>query len=181
MSAGNEADPEADWEKDRLEDDLFYRAFRFAAVDTESDHAALEESHALSDRSWHAARTLFSQVDVFVRAGVLFAKYGVEVQVEKNDDGDLVPRNPTFLHHLIRAARARALAGVAECRAAGVPCPGPISAIEYADSKRDDPSADRFHDVLESYWKASVSAKALLMAFRPEPDADPETSPSEAE
>ena len=168
VSAGNEADPETDWEEDRLADDVHYRAFRLAAVDAESDHAALEESGALSDRSWHAARTLFSQVDVFVRAGVLFAKYGVEIQVEKDENGDLIPRNPTFLHHLIRAARARALAGIAECRAAGVPCPGPIQTVEFADSKRDDPSADRFHDVLESYWKASVSAKALLMAFRPE-------------
>ena len=173
VSAGNEADPDSDWEEDRLEKDVHYRAFRFASVDAESDHAALEESKALSDRSWHAARTLFSQVDVFVRAGTLFAKYGVEVQVEENEEGELVPRNPAFLHHLIRAARARALAGVAECRAAGVPCPGPISVIEFADSKRDDPSADRFHDVLESYWKASVSAKALLMAFRPEPAAGP--------
>ncbi len=58
-----------------------------------------------------------------------------------------------------------ALLGMEACRKAGIPCFGPVLAFQRAERGRAERS-ETATQVLADYWKATMSAKALLMAFR---------------
>lgn len=75
--------------------------------------------------------------------------------------------NTAFLSYVIRIARSRALRTMAECRTAGIPYLSSIQYFEMTETSRDNPGADRGHDVLENHWMANLRAKALPMAFEP--------------
>jgi hypothetical protein len=72
-----------------------------------------------------------------------------------------------LLNHLLNTARDTALTNIVGCRKKGLTCVQAISDFEDAELSRDDNDTDKV-DVLISYWKASLEAKALMMLMTAE-------------
>ena len=123
----------------------------------------LDNKKTIHDHGFSSGVDIFRQVETFVQSSAMLLKYsdaGYDSQ-----SGQYV--NTAFLSYVIRIARSQALRSMAECRAAGIPYLSSIQYFERAETSRDNPGADRIHDVLENYWMANLRAKALLMAFEP--------------
>jgi tetratricopeptide (TPR) repeat protein len=86
-----------------------------------------------------------------------------ELDISFDDDGVKYGR-PDLLNYLITRAQEKALANIQECKNLGIPCIAPIGCVEDGDLSRDDKDVDKV-DVLISYWKASLQAKAMTMLF----------------
>lgn len=84
-----------------------------------------------------------------------------------------------LLNYLLNTARENALASIGQCRAATIPCVGPVLHFESAELRRDDPDEDKV-SVLADYWKASLQAKVLLMLFQNGATALPRTRAADA-
>ena len=78
---------------------------------------------------------------------------------------DKETENASFVAFVTDRARTSALLGMEACRKAGIPCVGPVLAFQKAERRRAERSGT-VTQVLADYWKATMSAKALLMAFR---------------
>lgn len=107
-----------------------------------------------------------AQADALAHGCMAATMAGNEIGAKRDEDGDLVWKNHPFLSFLLRTARERAIAALAECDRAGVPCPRVRAHLQNADYHRDDAAFDRF-DVVREYWCATLKAKALLMMFAP--------------
>ena len=113
-----------------------------------------------------AVVSAMAQADALAQGCMAATLAGSEIGASIDEDGDLVWKKHPFLSFLLRTARDRAVATLAECDRAGVPCPRVRAHIQNADYHRDDDSFDRF-DVVREYWCATLKAKALLMMFAP--------------
>lgn len=78
---------------------------------------------------------------------------------------DMATENAAFVVFVTDRARASALLGMEACRKAGIPCFGSVLAFQKAERGRVERS-EAVMQILADYWKATMSAKALLMAFR---------------
>jgi hypothetical protein len=78
---------------------------------------------------------------------------------------DKETENASFVAFVTDRARTSALLGMEACRKAGIPCFGPVLAFQKAERSRAERSGT-VTQVLADYWKATMSAKALLMAFK---------------
>lgn len=73
--------------------------------------------------------------------------------------------NASFAVFVTDRARTSALLGMEACRKAGIPCFGSVLAFQKAERGRVERS-EPVTQTLADYWRASMSAKALLMAFK---------------
>ena len=114
--------------------------------------------------SYTDSNMLFICVDLFAEAAA---------QVLSLDKGT---GNAAFAIFVTDRARTSALLGMEACRKAGIPCFGSVLAFQKAERGRVERS-ETGTQVLGDYWKATMSAKALLMAFKngkgPLPQAAP--------
>ncbi len=78
-------------------------------------------------------------------------------------DNELV--NASFAAFVTDRARSSALLGMEACREAGIPCFGAALMFQKAERSRAERSETEAQ-ILADYWKATMSAKALLMAFK---------------
>ena len=128
-------------------------------------HRLQENPAKLQAPDYHLIASLFSQLDAMAMGSALLVKYGPELESNFDEEGSINYQNADFLQYLIRTARDRALVHIAECRNLDIPCPTPIADFQYAETHRDDNDVDKLHDVVQRYWRASLGAKALIMAF----------------
>ena len=103
--------------------------------------------------SYTDSTLLFMCVDLFAEASAQMLSL------------DMEPGNASFVAFVTDRARTSALLGMEACRKAGIPCFGPVLAFQKAERGRAERS-ETTTQVLADYWKATMSAKALLMAFR---------------
>ena len=121
----------------------------------------------LGDAEFHRAVQLVLGARTFARGSAHLLKFGIDVGRWEN--GAFVCKDANFLGFLVRRARETALTAIADCRKAGVFCPAAILDFQLADGYdvTSGGSDCVIHDVLERYWSAGLTAKALLMGFRP--------------
>ena len=102
--------------------------------------------------SWTMSCFLFNAAELFADASAqLFALNG------KNN-------NASFVAFAMDKARSSAMQSIAACHRAGIPCVGPIMLFQKAERTRM--FGDRTNTaILADYWKATMVAKALVMAF----------------
>ena len=102
--------------------------------------------------SWTFSCFLFNTVELFAEASAqLFALDG------KVD-------NASFVAFVMSRARSSALRSIFECHNAGLPCIGPVLFFQKAERTRDMGTRTTAA-ILADYWKATMVAKALVMAF----------------
>jgi hypothetical protein len=96
-----------------------------------------------------------------------------DLEADEDDAGNTRYGNVALLQGLLQSAREEALAAIARCQKAGVPCWEPIAAVHIADAERDDPEKDKMHDVFQGYFVAALDAKILtLMCSQDEKEND---------
>ena len=103
--------------------------------------------------SYTDSNMLFMCVDLFAEAAAQVLSL------------DKATENAAFAVFVTDRARASALLGMEACRKAGIPCFGSVLAFQKAERSRVERS-EAVTQILADYWKATMSAKALLMAFR---------------
>ena len=103
--------------------------------------------------SYTDSNMLFMCVDLFAEAAAQVLSL------------DKATENAAFAVFVTDRARTSALLGMEACRKAGIPCFGSVLAFQKAERGRVERS-ETVTQVLADYWKATMSAKALLMAFR---------------
>ena len=85
-----------------------------------------------------------------------------ELDADKDDAGNVRYGNASLLQAILQSAREEALAAIGRCQKDGVPCWGPVAAVQIADAKRDDLDEDKM-DVFEAYFDAALDAKILAL------------------
>ena len=103
--------------------------------------------------SYTESSLLFICVDLFAEAAAQVLSLDKETE------------NTSFAVFVTDRARTSALLGMEACRKAGIPCFGPVLEFQKAERGRVERS-EPVTQTLADYWKASMSAKALLMAFK---------------
>ena len=103
--------------------------------------------------SYTDSNLLFICADLFAEASAQMLSLDKEAE------------NASFAAFVTDRARTLALLGMEACRDAGIPCFGPVLAFQKAERSRAE-RKETVTQVLTDYWKATMSAKALLMAFK---------------
>lgn len=147
--------------------DLNMAIYYACTKEAETVHTHLENPEALKDIAYHTVASIHSQIDLLARVCALQVKYGPELGTYRDAKGELKHRNTACLNYLIRTARAQAIKSLEECKKLGIPCLAGIETFERAEISRDDVDKDKIHDVLENYWRSGLTAKALIMSFKP--------------
>jgi hypothetical protein len=127
-----------------------------------------------SDPRFAAAAAAHVHANALAAVSGLIARWG-QLDVDLSAEGEFKYGRTDLLNHLLTAARAKALAGIAECKRRGVPCVQPIACFEDAELGRDDAAEDKV-GVLSKYWNASLQAEVTLMLLAPSP-ARPRVKP----
>ena len=104
-------------------------------------------------QSYTESTLLFICADLFAEASAQ------KLSLDKELD------NASFAAFVTDRARTSALLGMAACRNAGIPCFGSVLSFQKAERGRAKRS-ESVAQILADYWKATMSAKALLMAFK---------------
>ena len=148
--------------KDAVREHLAGNDWRFAVYDVAKRWGrlllslyddAINGGTTFRDPSYTDSTLLFMCVDLFAEASAQMLSLDMETE------------NASFVAFVTDRARTSALLGMEACRKAGIPCFGPVLAFQRAErgrAERSEPATQ----VLADYWKATMSAKALLMAFR---------------
>ena len=102
---------------------------------------------------WTDANLMFFCADLFAESSALLLK------LDHSTD------NASFMAFVTDRARANALKSMEACRKAGIPCFASVLAFQKAERGRSDKKED-VTSVLANYWKATMSSKALVMAFK---------------
>lgn len=140
-----------------LGEDLDYAVYQAAKGFGEFCHRMMqdaeEEGAELEYPSYTRSILLFVDVDLFAAASARLLDM----------DGEL--ENASFAAFAADRAREEALCSMAACRAAGIPYFGAVSAFQTAERNRAT-SGNSASEVLANYWKSTMTAKALVMAFR---------------
>ena len=103
--------------------------------------------------SYTDSNLLFICADLFAEASAQMLSLDKEAE------------NASFAAFVTDRARTLALLGMEACRNAGIPCFGPVLAFQKAERSRAE-RKETVTQILTDYWKATMSAKALLMAFK---------------
>ena len=102
---------------------------------------------------WTDSNLMFLCADLFAESSAQLLK------LDNSED------NATFMAFVTDRARITAIKSMDVCRKAGIPCFAAVLAFQKAERGRSamtqDPTA-----VLANYWKATMSSKALVMAFK---------------
>ena len=102
--------------------------------------------------SWTLSCFLFNAAELFADASAqLFSL-----------DGKI--NNASFVAFAMDKARSSAMQSIAACHRAGIPCVGPIMLFQKAERTRMFGGRTNTA-ILSDYWKATMVAKALVMAF----------------
>ena len=148
--------------KDAVREHLIGRDDRFAVYDTAKKmgfRALLlyddtnNEGDSFEYPSYTAANLLFICADLFAEASA--QRLSLDSAME----------NTSFAAFVTDRARSSALLGMEACRKAGIPCFGSALAFQKAERSRAERS-ETVTQILADYWKATMSAKALLIAFK---------------
>ena len=114
---------------------------------------ACSNNQKLKYPSWTMSCFLFNAAEMFAEASAqLFALDGKD-------------SNAAFVAFVMDKARSSALQSIAACHRAKIPCIGPILSFQKAERTRMV-GGRRATAILADYWKATMVAKALVMAFR---------------
>jgi hypothetical protein len=103
--------------------------------------------------SYTESNLLFICADLFAEASAQMLSLDKETE------------NASFVTFVTDRARTLALLGMEACRNAGISCFGSVLAFQKAERNRAERKETVTH-ILADYWKATMSAKALLMAFK---------------
>ena len=103
--------------------------------------------------SWTSASLMFYCAELFAEASAQLLKL--------DNDTD----NASFMAFVMDRARMNALQSMEACRKAGIPRFRAVMSFQKAERDRASGSGSAA-DVLSEYWKATMFAKALVMAFR---------------
>ncbi len=115
--------------------------------------AACSNNQELKYPSWTMSCFLFNAAEMFAEASAqLFALDGKD-------------SNAAFVAFVMDKARSSALQSIAACHRAKIPCFGPILSFQRAERTRIL-GGRKATAILADYWKATMVAKALVMAFR---------------
>lgn len=114
---------------------------------------AASEANPFGYPSYTDSALLFICADLFAEASAQ------RLSLERNTE------NASFTAFVTERARASALMGMDACQKAGIPCLASLLAFQRAERARAD-SSEVTSQILADYWKATMSAKALLMAFK---------------
>ena len=112
-----------------------------------------QEGGELKFEGWTRACCLFNLAELFSEASALLTELDGETE------------NASFTAYITDRARTTALQSMADCREAGIPCFGAVLDFQKAERARTSSEASA-SSVLADYWKATMTAKALVMAFR---------------
>lgn len=138
----------------------------YAGQSVECGDAALQKCTNKAERDDRLALMLYWSSQALAKVCVEQVKYSPDMEYDLVE-GDVGNKN--FLQYLIRMARETALASIAECKKAGVPCIDPLLRFQLAeDAMAGNAMAgegDLLHGALENFWRANLGAKALLMGF----------------
>lgn len=102
---------------------------------------------------WTDSFLMFLCADLFAESSALLLK------LDNSTD------NASFMAFIADRARVNALKSMEVCRRAGIPCFAAVLSFQKAERGRADKSQD-LTSVLANYWKATMSSKALVMAFK---------------
>ncbi len=143
-------------------DHLIENDWRFAAYDVAKRWGKLllslydetvNAGGSFKNPSYTESNLLFICVDLFAEAAAQVLSLNKETE------------NASFAVFVTDRARTSALLGMEACRKAGIPCFGSVLAFQKAERGRIERS-ETVTQTLADYWRASMSAKALLMAFK---------------
>ena len=124
------------------------------------------ESYA--DYEYTVVREMVYGAKALAKLNALVMKYGPDVMDVNIKNGVCTCTDPAFMGGLARRARQKALEAIAACRARGIPCPTAILDFQFADGYDVTAASANniLHEVVEKYWSAGLTAKALMLAFR---------------
>jgi hypothetical protein len=147
--------------------DMHYSVYLFGKQSALAAHQKTERQKELKDPRYHTAITLMRNARMLASACTLLVKYGSDCGGDIGEDLAYSSKNPQFINYLIRRARESALASISECVRAGVPCIDALYCFETAECKSPVgiSAEDLIHSVLQNYWAADLSAKAVMMGF----------------
>lgn len=135
----------------------------------ESGDSALQKCTNKAERDDRLALMLYWSSQALAKVCVEQVKYSPDMEYDLVE-GDVGNKN--FLQYLIRMARETALASIAECKQAGVPCVDPLLRFQLAEDAMAGNAMvgenDLLHGALENFWRANLGAKALRMGFADE-------------
>lgn len=148
--------------KDAVREHLIGNDCRFAVYDVAKRWGklflslyddAIDDGDSFGYPSYTDSTLLFICADLFAEASAQMLSLDKETE------------NASFAAFVTDRARASALLGMEACRNAGIPCFGSVLAFQKAERSRAERS-ETVTQILADYWKATMSAKALLMAFK---------------
>ena len=117
------------------------------------DDAVNNDDNPFGYSSYTDSNLLFIFADLFAEASAQLLSLDKETE------------NASFAAFVTDRARTSALLGMEACRKAGIPCFGSVLAFQKAERSRAERN-ETVTQILANYWKATMSAKALLMAFK---------------
>ena len=101
---------------------------------------------------WTSSTFLFFSAELFAEASAQLLQL----------DGDT--ENASFMAFVMDRARNNALRSMEACRKAGIPCFAAVRSFQEAERNRANGTISA--SLVIDYWKATMSAKALVMAFK---------------
>ncbi len=135
-----------------ISENIGYSNYEFSKQYVESCLGAWSDARELKYPSWTTSCLLFNAAEMFAEASAqLFAIDGKD-------------NNASFVAFVMDRARESALQSIAACHRAGIPCVGPILSFQKAERTRIS-GGRKSTAILADYWKATMVAKALVMAF----------------
>ena len=146
--------------------DLDFATYQASETDIIATHEWTGTPERLADPEYHIIADLFGQIEFMAKGSSLLMKNGPDLDLETDEEGNQRYGNTLFLQYMVNTARSRALVHIEECRLLDIPCIAAIAAFEQAEIHRDNPASDKMQ-VVQSYWRASLSAKGLVMSFKP--------------
>jgi hypothetical protein len=152
-----------------MQNDFLYTSHVFGLSSAHAAHTLLGRRNSLKDYGCHVTATLAFNVSRLTRACALYVKYSPDCG-SSDAEGNYVCSNPQFLTYLVRRARESALSSINECAREGLPCIAALQFFEEAESVgfADVSASDLIDDVLTKYWRADLTARAMLMSFKVE-------------
>lgn len=139
-----------------ISEDIGYSNYEFSKQYVEDCLGAWSDANSNSQEleypSWTQSYLLFNAAEMFAEASAqLFS-------ISRKDN------NASFVAFVMDRARESALQSIAACHRAGISCVGPILSFQKAERTRLL-GGRKATAILADYWKATMVAKVLVMAF----------------
>lgn len=114
---------------------------------------AVSDSVKFRYHGWTVSTLLFNMAELFAEGSAQLLKLNGETE------------NASFMAFVMDRARTSALNSMAACRKAGIPCFKAVLFFQKAERDRASGGSDAT-SILSEYWKATMFAKALVMAYK---------------